>query len=333
MGSFLTPIVLLHLTVLIGALLCLAFASTRMLRALNGLSFYWRLPRFFLSFVVIGLGTSIPDLSVAAISSARGEFPLMLGAIIGSNIVLLCVVLGALAFLKGGLQVREKTILENFGWIFFVLVIPFFLLLDNKLTAFEGIILLVVYLMYVYNVTEQEALSNAPGRQSELRLGDEPQSYSRWFAGREALKLVAFLGAIILFANISVDAAMVLSIGMNLPPLLIGFTVVSLGLTLPEAALGLTALREKQEDVIWGDIIGSFITELTLVLGASALFAGDVLFNFAEAATGYGFMAMGFFLIFLFAYSTKRLSSTQGIALMLLYVIFLSLQVDWFLAG
>jgi len=107
-------------------------------------------------------------------------------------------------------------------------------------------------------------------------------------------------------------------------------TVVALGVTLPELVLNLSALKAREEEVVWGDLIGSFTTELTLVLGVAAIFSNgaDSLFNFAQALTGYGFMAMCFLLIFLFAYSSKRLSKTQGIALMLLYVIFLSLQVD-----
>jgi len=324
---------LMQLTLLVAALLVLGYLSTRLVRVINSVSIFFRVPKFFLSFIVLGLGTSLPDLVVAGVSSSRGQLSLVLGAIIGANVALLCLIVGFVVFVKGGLRVREKTVLENFGWLFFVLAIPFFLLLDNKLTFVEGIILIVVYLMYVYNVSEQEVFHKKEASvQTELKLGDEPPElkFYKHLFGREVIKLVAFLGLVVLVANVVVDQALLLSGALGVPPMLIGLTVVALGVTLPELVLNLAALKAREEEVIWGDLIGSFTTELTLVLGVAAIFSSgaDSLFNFAQALTGYGFMAMCFLLIFLFAYSSKRLSKTQGIALMLLYVIFLSLQVD-----
>ncbi|MFH0922520.1 MAG: hypothetical protein V1811_00500, partial [Candidatus Micrarchaeota archaeon] len=159
----------IELIYIVGGLILLGYCSTRFVRVLSSLSYLFKLPTFFLSFVVLGLGTSLPDLFVGAFAASQGQVPLIIGTIIGANITVLCFILGVITIVKGEFRVREKTVLENFGWIFFVLMIPAFMLFDGRLTVFEGLILIIVYLMYVYNVTEQERfLRREKGFQMEL---------------------------------------------------------------------------------------------------------------------------------------------------------------------
>jgi len=325
-----------ELTFIVAGLLVLGYCSTRFVRVLSSLSYLFKLPTFFLSFIVLGLGTSLPDLFVGAFASASGNVPLVIGSIIGANITVLCFILGVITIIKGEFKVREKTVLENFGWIFFVLMIPAFMLFDGRLTVFEGLILIVVYLMYVYNVTEQEAfLKRGRGFQTELLMGDEPpkERYYKHVLFKEISKAIVFLGLVLISADFVVSHAVALSANFKIPQILVGMTVIALGVTLPELAVDLSALRAREEEIIWGDLIGSFITELTLVLGVVALFAAPTTeaLDFSQALVGYVFMAIAFLLVFFFTYSKKCLTKAEGIALILLYVIFLSLQFDMFL--
>jgi len=163
------------ITLVVLGLVIIAYVGTRLVRTLNSLSVHARLPKFVLAFIVMGLGTSLPDLMVSFFAATQGQLSLVVGTVIGANILLLTLLLGTVTFLKGGIKVREKTILENFGWLFFVIVIPFFLLLDGKLMWYEGVILIVVYFMYIYTVAEQEHMHFFSSRsvQTELTLGEE----------------------------------------------------------------------------------------------------------------------------------------------------------------
>ncbi|VVB67820.1 Sodium/calcium exchanger MaX1 [Candidatus Norongarragalina meridionalis] len=319
-----------QLSTLILVLLVLGYANMRLIRELGVLSIYLKLPKFFIAFILLGLGTSLPDTFVAANAAARGQLPLVIGSIIGANIIVLCLVLGIVTIVKGNFRVREKTILENVGWIFFVIMIPFFLLVDGRLTFLEGIILLVVYLMYVYNVKEQETFHKKTGG-IQLELGDEAPKASYYRHGKERAiaKALVYLGIIVIAADIVVTQAVDISHMLGIPEMVIGFGVVALGITVPELILNLNALKQKEEEVIWGDIIGSFITELTFVLGVAALFnAGDKAFNFGDALVGYAFMAISFLLVFFFTYNKKQLTRSEGVALILLYLVSLSLVFD-----
>ncbi|MFH0974140.1 MAG: hypothetical protein V1817_05125 [Candidatus Micrarchaeota archaeon] len=329
------------ITLIVLALVVIAYVGTRLVRTLNSLSIYARLPKFVLAFIVMGLGTSVPDLFVSVFGAMQGQLSLVVGTVIGANILLLTLMLGVVTFLKGGIKVREKTVLENFGWLFFVIIIPFFLLLDGKLMWYEGVILIIVYFMYIYTVAEQEHMHFFRTRsvQTELTLGEEAPRlayYKKHVLLIQASKLVAFIGLLLLASKFVVDKALSLSGAFNVPPLFIGITVIAFGAALPELAMNLSALRAKQEEFIWGDLIGSFVAELSLVLGVGALFgsfSANQSFPFIQAAVGYAFMAISFLLVYFFAFTRKELTKSQGLALILLYVVFISLQIDFALLG
>lgn len=314
------------LTIIVIGLLVLAYSSSRLVKILATLSSLLQFPKFLLSFVILGLGTSLPDLFVSSFAASDLQFDLVLSTIIGANIIVLCLVLGVVTIRKGFFAVRENTILENFGWIFFVIAIPFFLLLDGRLTSLEGLILIVVYVMYLYNIKEQEPI--AKKEEDETRQVFSEQGLRVHSKAKAVGMLLVFLAIALVASNFIVDAVESFSRDFKVHPMLMGFIVLSIGMALPEFAVDLNALRNREEEVIWGDVIGSFITELTLVLGFAAVVSGGMSFLFQNFIVSYGFMVLAFLLVFFFAYRKKQLTRTEGVMLVLLYVIFISVQVD-----
>jgi cation:H+ antiporter len=312
-------------TTLLISLIILGATSNRVVNLLTGISTRLRLPKFLLSFVVLGLGTSLPDLFVSTQAASQQQAELMISTLIGANIIVICLVLGFVTIIKGNFQVRETTIIENFGWLFFVLAIPFFLLFDGKLSAIEGLLLMVVYLMYIYNIKEQEALAKR----------EEETTHAVFMQGLKVKSLWAALGQMLLLlaiayfaSNIIVDSAIAIVRDFKINPIIMGFTILSLGIAIPEFVVDLSALRAREEEVIWGDIIGSFVTELTFILGAAAIVGGTLVFSFEKFLVAYGFMVFAFLLVFFFAYRKKELARREGFMLVLLYFIFLSVQFD-----
>ncbi|MBU1198103.1 hypothetical protein KJ765_06375 [Candidatus Micrarchaeota archaeon] len=312
-------------TVLVITLVVLGFSSSRIVKLLTGISSLLRVPKFLLSFVVLGLGTSLPDLMVSGIAASAGEVDLLLASIIGANLIVLCVVLAVVTIRKGAFQVREQSILENFGWIFFVIAIPFFLLMDNRLTVLEGLILVVVYLMYLFHVREQAPVAAKEEEHTHQMFPSVPKQHNKTML---LLEMLVFLGIALVASNVIVNTAVEISASFNIHPILLGFTIISLGIAIPELVLDLSALSAREEEVIWGDLIGSFITELTLVLGLAAVIGGSLSFTFDHFIVGYGFMVLAFLLVFFFAFRKKVITRTEGVMLLLLYIIFLSVQFD-----
>ncbi|MFH0972161.1 MAG: hypothetical protein V1835_06365 [Candidatus Micrarchaeota archaeon] len=312
-------------TILLIALLVLGFSSARVVSLLTGISNRLKLPKFLLSFVVLGLGTSLPDLFVSTAAASQNQTDLVLSTLIGANIIVVCLVLGIVTIMKGDFRVRESTVLENFGWIFFILAIPFFLLFDGKLTPTEGMLLIVVYLMYIFNIKEQEVLIRREEQETHQVFMQGLRIKSMWGA---IFQMVAFLGLAYVASTFIVDSALAIIKDFNIHPMIMGFTILSLGIAIPEFAVDVSALRAREEEVIWGDLIGSFVTELTFILGCAAIVGNTLTFEFGNFLVAYAFMAFAFSLVFLFAYRKKELSRREGIMLVLLYFIFLSVQFD-----
>ena len=317
-------------TTLLLALLVLGLASNRTVSLLTGISTRLKFPKFLLSFVVLGLGTSLPDLFVSTAAATQNQPDLVLSTILGANIIVICLILGIVTIIKGDFRVRETTIIDNFAYIFLVLAIPFFLLFDGKLTQTDGLILVVIYLMYIFNIREQESIAKKEELETHQVFfqGLKVRSLARAFAEMLLLLLIAYFAS-----NYIVDTAISLVSTAGIHPLIMGFTILSLGIAIPEFAVDLSALRAREEEVIWGDLIGSFVTELTFILGAAAIVGGTMSFNLNYFIVPYAFMVFAFLLVFFFAFKKKELSRKEGIILVVLYFVFLAMQMDLILSN
>ncbi|MEK6954834.1 MAG: hypothetical protein AABX01_07520, partial [Candidatus Micrarchaeota archaeon] len=223
-------------TTLLISLIILGATSNRVVNLLTGISTRLRLPKFLLSFVVLGLGTSLPDLFVSTQAASQQQAELMISTLLGANIIVICLVLGLVTIIKGNFQVRETTIIENFGWLFFVLAIPFFLLFDGKLSAIEGLLLMVVYLMYIYNIKEQEALAKREEETTHAVFMQGLKVRSLWAALGQMLLLLAIA---YLASNFIVDSAIAIVKDFKINPIIMGFTILSLGIAIPEFVVDL----------------------------------------------------------------------------------------------
>ncbi len=310
-------VALLNLVLLLLSLAALAYFGSETIRHVTSLASHFQLPEFVVGFLVLGIGTALPDLFVSSLAAMRGNFNLVLGSIIGTNIASICLVLGIVTLTREKLAIKNKTILEDFGWIFFALVIPFFFLVDHTLSQMEGLVLVVVYFMFVYNIESEK--------------GRFPKKYSE--SGGSLTKEVPFAlvstAGVLFFANLVVENAVQVSIDFGVPEIYIGFTLVAFGMALPEFSTALPAARANKEGLVWGDLIGSFVTNLTLVLGVAGLF-GPLTFDFQLFQLGYAFMAISFLMVFFFTRSDNAIDEGEAMALILLYIVFLMIGYQLF---
>lgn len=303
-------VVLLNIALLLVSLFCLAYSGSKVIKHASNLAAHFRMPEFIIGFLILGLGTALPDLFVTAIASLEGNADLVVGSIIGTNIVNMCLILGIVTLARGRLPLRDKTIIEDFGWIFFALIIPFFLLRDGVLNFAEGALLVLVYFMFLYNIEIEK------GMFPKKRL-DEKEHLSK-----NVLSLLVGIFGIVVFAKIVVDNASIVSLQFDIAQSYIGMTLVAFGMALPELTTELSAARAKRESLVWGDLIGSLVTNLSLVLGVAGIL-GPLRFDFAVFQLGYAFMAISFLMVFVFSRSGNALDKGEGMALILMYIVFL----------
>ncbi len=214
--------------------------------------------------VVIGLGTSVPELLVSVIAASNGDASLGVGNVIGSNIANLSLVL-AVAALVVPIAVRSS-IVRREAPMSFLAVAAFALALQGGLSRLDGVLLL-LGLLVVMIVTVRSAT-----RAGNEELAEEVEQVLAEIPARRVMTLtvVGLLGTA-LGAQLLVDGSVGLATELGLSEGFVGLTLVAIGTSLPELVTAVQAARRGEDELIVGNVLGSNVFNSLLVGGAIAL--------------------------------------------------------------
>jgi cation:H+ antiporter len=228
-----------------------------------------------LSPVVIGLtvvafGTSAPELAVSLGAALRDEADLAVGNVVGSNIANVLLVLGLSAAVGGGLAVAQRIVRIDVPIVLGLSILVFALGLDGELGRWEGLLFVVLLIIYItWSVvssrrsTKVEVADEYAEALSDDALGDHSPLADIGFV---------LLGLVLLVIGSSalVDAATDIAAALGVSELVIGLTVVAIGTSLPEVATSVLAAARGQRDLAVGNAIGSNLFNILAVLGITA---------------------------------------------------------------
>ncbi len=223
---------------------------------------------FFLGLIVIGFGTSLCELVVSIDAVIKGSADISVGNVIGSNIANLLLVTFA-----AGITAELRSIkISIFDTLFHIISHIIFLLifLFSYLNKNYGLIFIFLFIFYLYK-SFKNSISDDVG---EIKI--ENDLFSKLSFEKPLLfgVSICFLSILItLFgADITVDSAISISKILNISDSFIGLTIIALGTSLPEIATSITAAKKGKSNMIVGNIIGSNIYNLLLILGFVSLF-------------------------------------------------------------
>jgi cation:H+ antiporter len=279
----------------------IALGSLIRISDLTGLS------HFSVGFVVLAVSTSIPELTVAVFSVSSGHVGITLGDIFGSNVTNLALV-APVFLLISPLRKIEKPTLRGFLPLLLVSsLIPVLLLAIDEGTQYVGVLLLAAFGFFVYH-----AFRTAPRVREEA-----------WAAGTMGKPLLGFavgIGLVLLSAKLIVDSAASIAGATGIRESVLGASIVALGTSLPELAVDIAAVRKRHLELALGDIVGSCLTNITLVLGI-VLLLSDVAISFRVLAA---LVAFTIFLPLLLLGLLRRgqISTWQSAVLLAVYVTF-----------
>lgn len=228
-----------------------------------------------LSTVVIGLtvvafGTSAPELAVSLGASWQGETDLAVGNVVGSNIANILLVLGVSAVVGGGLVVAQRIVRIDVPIMVALSILVFLLGLDNRLSRPEGVLFVLLLIVYVTWTVISSRKSTTAEVESEY---DEALSAER-LRESSAITDVGFiaLGLVLLVVGSQalVESATDIARALEVSELVIGLTVVAIGTSLPEVATSVLAAMRGQRDMAVGNAIGSNLFNILCVLGITA---------------------------------------------------------------
>jgi cation:H+ antiporter len=227
------------------------------------------MPSLLIGMIIVGFGTSAPEMVVSAIAALQGNPDLALGNALGSNIVNTGLILGITA-LMAPIAVHSKIVRRELPLLLVIGLLAGALLRDDVLTRFESLLLLGGFFGLI-GWTVFSALRN---REDVLATEMDRQLATRAMPLRRAIFwLVAGLILLIVSSRILVWGAVTIAEALGVSDLVIGLTIVALGTSLPELAASVIAARKGEHDIAIGNVVGSNMFNLLAVVGIAGVIA------------------------------------------------------------
>ena len=267
-----------------------------------------RVPSIIIGLTIVAFGTSAPELAVSTTASLAGNNDIAVGNVIGSNIFNLLVVLGACGVVH--------TFRVRLRWDFIASIVAgaiLFLMIfrDLFLSRTEAFILLGLFAVFMV-LTVRDALINRVQAEEETKIMPLP---------RCVIYIVGGLAAIVCGGDLVVDCASEIALNFGLSQTLVGLTVVALGTSLPELVTSIVASRKGENGLALGNVIGSNIFNILMVLAMSAAVKPIAvnLFTVIDATC----LVVFSLITLLLCRSRERLSRMEGLIMLGMYTAYL----------
>jgi cation:H+ antiporter len=306
-----------NIAMFIVACLILFVSGTFLVRSLHKISNFLRISEFTAAFIIMAFATSVPELFVGISSAIAGNPALSLGNVIGSNLLNLTIITGIICLMGKGIKFKTKKVNYDIYYMFALVLAPIILfIVGNSLSRIDGAILIALFGFNIYRLLKK--------RKKYRKVLKVP--VYRWAVLLNFSIFIIALVGLFFSAQYAVKYATLLSVELALPPIMLGLFLISFGTTLPELTFGIRAASLGYGEMAIGDQIGTIITNSSLILGIVALIR-PITANFAVFLISAMFMIFAAFLLITFIKTNKRIEATEAIALILIYVIFLVIQI------
>ncbi len=277
-----------------------------------------RISEIIIGLTIVSIGTSMPELFVSTTSAIQGASDISIGNIIGSNICNLLFILGLSAVIHPVKFQKQTKWIENPMSIILTLIFLVICNIGQDVTRIEGIILLALFIAFlIYTI--------AMGKKSQdkviLELSLEE---AKKISVTKNIALIIFgIVALKIGGDLVVENAKLIATALNISEKIIGLTIVAIGTSLPELVTSVTAAIKGNSDIAIGNIIGSNIFNMLLIVGVSAIIS-PITYNITyNSQMTILFIAMILMLMFPFIKPKDELSRKNGLILVMLYIFYM----------
>ena len=310
---------LLNIIVLVIGFIILIKGADLFVDGASGIAGNFKVSKVLIGLTIVAFGTSAPEFAVSVKSLLINSGDMVLGNVIGSNILNILLILGISALVHP-LNVKNNTVKKELP-ITLMITCAFAVLLSDNLFAGnivnsfprgDGLVLLLFFGVFMYylismmrNKIEDEEDTNLPSLKKSI-----------------VLTLLGLIG-IVLGSNFVVDSASELAKIIGISERMISLTIVALGTSLPELVTSVTATKKGEYDIAIGNVVGSNIFNLGVVIGIPiALLGGINNINFSYI--DITIMIISALLLFLFSFNDHKISKKEGIIFLITFVIYYS---------
>ncbi len=304
---------------LIFGLALLVWSADRFVDGAAAVAQHLGMPPLLIGMVIVGFGTSAPEMVVSALSALQGNPGIALGNAYGSNIANIGLILGLTALISP-IRVESQVLRKELPLLFAVTVLAAIQLADGELSRGDAWVLLLVFAALMSWTIHSGLRKKGDALEEEVvaELVDQPMSLAKatgW--------LLTGLLLLVVSSRILVWGAVIIARGFGVSDLVIGLTIVAIGTSLPELASSLAATRKGEHDIAIGNVIGSNLFNTLAVVGIAGAIAPMPVPPEALSRDVLG-MAILSVALFFFAYGFRgrqgRLNRIEGALLLSGYI-------------
>ncbi len=317
----------------VAGLLVLAFAADQFVKGAARLAVILRIAPVVVGAVVIGFGTSAPEMVVSGLAAARGDLDIGVGNIIGSNVANISLVLGV-SSLVGVIGV-SKTVVRRDAVASVISVVLFALAIQNGLARLEAAVLLVVLAGWLITLikgrnshqsfrTQDTSTGNIDDNINDDNIndlvGEDPISVST-----ETLRTFIGLALVISSAYVLVEGAQRIADALNISGGLVGYTLIAVGTSAPELVTAVAASRLNQTELLVGNLLGSNVFNSLAVGGLIGMVGAGTIQDSTLVTVGAALMVLICALSWLAMLLTSKVCRRDGIILIALWFLSVAL--------
>lgn len=272
----------------------------------SSLARFLKIPSVIIGLTIVAMGTSAPEASVSINAALAGNNDIAVSNVIGSNIFNGLVVVGICAFISA-FKTNKDILKRDMPVNILITLILCIMIADGKLSRIEGFLLLAGMIFYILNM-----IHTSLKKRSECSEKETIPLY------KALIFIIGGLAAVILGGNLVVNNASQIAVSFGLSQNFIGLTIVAIGTSLPELVTSIVATRKGDSALALGNAIGSNIFNILFILGISAVISP--LHILSESIIDCIILLISGILLFIFAFTKKSMSRTEGIICVLAYV-------------
>ena len=277
----------------------------------------FKMSKMLIGLTIVAFGTSAPEFAVSVQSMLAGSGEIVIGNVVGSNILNILLILGC-ASLVHDLKVKNSTVKKELPITLLLTTLLVVLMSDsilsnqvNLLDRGDGITILLFFLVFVYYL-----ISMARNKTNEIEEDEEIHKLPK-----SIIYTIGGIIAIIIGSNLVVNSATFIAEAIGVSERVIGLTIVALGTSLPELVTSIVATKKGEYDIAIGNVVGSNIFNIGIVLGLPiAIFGGISIgtFNIIDLV----FLFVSAFLLFAFSINDYKIRKFEGILMLIIFAIY-----------
>ena len=312
-----------HVGILLVAFIVLVWSADKFVLGASSLARNLGVSPMIIGLTIVAMGSSAPEMMVAAAASLQGTPDTAIGNAIGSNITNIALVLGLTVLVKP-LAVSSSTIKQELPLLLILTILAYWILSDDFFSLSEGIALMISFLGFISILLIKAIKQRKNSAVDDPMLIEAEQELPEAISTvKSVFWLLAGMGLLVLSAHFLVNSATFIAKAYGISDLVIGLTIIAIGTSLPELAASIASMMKKEDDLAMGNIVGSNIFNILAVLPFAGIIAPGAINPEASFRDAPVMMAITG-LLFILCFSRKsgyfRLTRAKGALLLLCFI-------------